>query len=94
MRPARLLWYPEHVVGQVLVLVLGSLRVFGQQRLVLGLEGIGDVLQEDEPERDVLVIAGLHVAAQLVSGLKKVSLEAKVAPVAVFVCIVLCHRVF
>ncbi len=66
MRPARLLRNPEDFVGEVFVLVVGGLRIFGQERLVLGLEGIGDVLKEDEPERDVLIVAGLHVAAQLV----------------------------
>ena len=54
MRPARLLRNPEDFVGEVFVLVVGGLRIFGQERLVLGLEGIGDVLKEDEPERDVL----------------------------------------
>ena len=67
--------------------------VDGQQRLVPGLEGIGDVLQEDQPERDVLVVAWLHVAAQLVGGLEHIGLEAEVASVAVFGGVVLCHLV-
>lgn len=45
------------------------------------------------PERDVLVVAWFHVAAQLVGGLEKISLEAEVASVAVFGGVVLCHRV-
>ncbi len=91
VRPARILWHPEHVVGKVLVLVFGRLRIFGQQRLVPGLEGIGDVLQEDQPERDVLVVAWLHVAAQLVGGLEHIGLEAESSSVAVLVGVVLCH---
>src|SRR5690606_25046294 len=84
---------PEHVVREVLVLVLGSLCIFRQQRLVLSLKGVGDVLQKNEPERDVLVVAWLHVAAQLVSGLEKISLEAEAASVAALGGVVLCHRV-
>src|SRR5690606_4745730 len=76
VRPARLLRHPEHVFGQVFVAVLGGGRVFRQQRLVPGLEGVGDVLEEDEPEHHVLVVGGLHVAAQLVGGLEKLGLEA------------------
>src|SRR5690606_12775729 len=75
--PAGALGNPEHVVRQVLVLVLGGFRVFGQQLGVAGLEGIGDVLEEDQPQGDVLVVAGLHVAAQFVGGLEQFGLEAE-----------------
>ncbi len=79
VRPARLFRHPEHVLRRVLVLVLCSLRVFGQQRLAPGLEGIGDVFQEDQPEGDMLVVAGLHVAAQFVGGLEQFGLETEVS---------------
>ena len=41
---------------------------------VLGLEGIGDVLQEDEAEDDVLVLGGVHVVAQRICRLPEPSL--------------------
>jgi hypothetical protein len=31
---------------------------------VLGLEGVGDVLEEDEAEDDVLVLRRVHIVAQ------------------------------
>jgi hypothetical protein len=34
---------------------------------VLLLEGVGDVLEEDEAEADVLVLGGVHTAAQRVA---------------------------
>ena len=68
MRPARLLGHPEDVLGQVLVRVFGGGGVFGQQRRALRLEGVGDVLEEDQAEDDVLVLGRLHVVAQLVGG--------------------------
>jgi hypothetical protein len=46
------------------------------------LEAIGNVLEEDQAERDVLVVGRLHVAAQLVGGLEQFSLKAKVATIA------------
>jgi len=36
----------------------------GLQHFVLRLEGIGDVLQEDQAKDDVLVLGGVHAAAQ------------------------------
>jgi len=36
---------------------------FGQQRGVLLLEGIEDVLQEQQAEADMLVLGGVHAAA-------------------------------
>ena len=40
------------------------------------LEGIGDVLEEDEAEDDVLVFRRVHVVAQLVGGEPELGLEA------------------
>ena len=56
MRPARFLGHPEHVLGEVFVRVLGGGGVLGQQRGALRLEGVRDVLEEDQAERDVLVV--------------------------------------
>ena len=83
MRPARLLRHPEHVLGEVFVRVLGGGGVFRQQCGALRLEGVRDVLEEDQPERDVLVVGRLKVLAQLVGGEEQLRLEAEVGAVAV-----------
>ena len=83
MRPARLLRHPEHVLGQILVRVLGSGGVFRQQRRALRLEGVRDVLEKDQAERDVLVVRRLEVLAQLVGGEEQLRLEAEIGSVAV-----------
>src|SRR5690606_18837154 len=90
MRPAAFLGYPEDVVGEVFVLVLGGLQVFGQEFCVARLEGIRDVLEENKAQGNVFVVAGLHIAAQLVGGLEEFGLEAQVGGVAV-VGFLLCH---
>ena len=46
------------------------------------LEGVGDVLKEDEAEDNVLVDGGVHVAPELVGGGPERSLEAEVRSVA------------
>ena len=46
------------------------------------LEGIGNVLEEDEAEHDVLVLGGVHVPAELVGGSPELLLEAEICPVA------------
>ena len=83
MRPARLLRHPEHVLGQILVRVLGGGGILGQQRRALGLEGVRDVLEEDQAERDVLVVGRLQVLAQLVGGQEQLRLEAEIGAVAI-----------
>jgi len=47
------------------------------------LEGIGDVLQEDQAEDDVLVLGGVHIASELVRRLPEDFLEPDVRAVAV-----------
>ena len=47
------------------------------------LEGVGDVLEEDEAEHDVLVLGGVHVGAQRVGGLPQLALKAEVRAVAI-----------
>jgi hypothetical protein len=52
--------------------------VLGLELGVLFLEGVGDVLEEDEAEHDVLVLGRVHAAAQGVGGLPELGLEAEV----------------
>ena len=55
------------MLGGVLVPILGGvLSELGQHGGVALLEGVGDVLQEDQAEHDVLVLGGVHRAAQSV----------------------------
>ena len=42
------------------------------------LEGVGDVLQEVQPEHDVLVLGRTHVVAELVGGEPELGLEAEI----------------
>ena len=65
VRPARLRWHPENVERAVLVRVLrvGALRLLRFELRVLRLEGVGDVLEEDQAEHDVLVLGGIHATA-------------------------------
>ena len=74
----------EDARGAVLVGVLGvgargavSLEL-GEELGVLGLEGVADVLEEDQAQDDVLVLRGVHVVAQGVGGLPELRLEAAV----------------
>ena len=76
--PARLGRHPEHPLGGVLVAALQQafeLRAgdavgfqLGLELLAAGLEGVGDVLQEQQAEDDVLVLGGVDLAAQGVGG--------------------------
>ena len=71
--PARLGWHEEDPLGLVFVLVLGvgagAFAFAGLEFGVQNLEGVGDVLEEDEAEHHVLVLGGVDVLAQLVGGL-------------------------
>ena len=79
VRPAGLLGHPEDVLGFVFVFVLGvGARVVALARDEFGavfLEGVGDVLEEDEAEDDVLVFRRVHVVAELVRGQPQLGLE-------------------
>ena len=64
--PSGLGRHPEDVLGDVLVRVFG-IRAFANLSLQLGvgfLKGVGDILQEDETQDDVLVLGGVHTAPQ------------------------------
>jgi hypothetical protein len=47
----------------VLIFGIGASRLLGDELRVMLLERIGDVLNEDEPEDDVLIPGGIHSAA-------------------------------
>ena len=83
VRPAGFLGHPEDVDRSVLVGIfrVGPLGPFGVEFGVLLLEGIGDVLQEDQAEDHVLVLGRVHVAAERVGGLPQFALEAKICPI-------------
>jgi len=78
MRPAGLPGHPEDARGAVLVRVLGvgARGAVGLELRVLGLEGVTDVLEEDQAQDDVLVLGRVHVVAQRVGGLPELGLEA------------------
>ncbi len=70
LRPARLRRHPEDVEAHVLVAVLrvGPGGLLGRQLRILFLKGVGDVLQEDQPEHHVLVLGRVHVRTQGIGG--------------------------
>ena len=55
---------------------VGALVGLGLELSVCLLEGVGDVLEEDQPEHDVLVLGGVHAAAQRVGHLPELGLVA------------------
>ena len=65
-RPARLGRHPEDALGAVFVRVFGVRAVDDLllQLRVGFLERVGDVLEEDQAKDDVLVLGGVHAAAQ------------------------------
>ena len=63
--PAGVGRHPEDVLGDVLVAVLGGFFTpLVEYDRVAFLESVGDVLEEDEAEDDVLVLGGVHAAAE------------------------------
>ena len=78
VRPAGLQRHPEDVLAAVLVHVLGVVPLcrLGLQPRVHLKEGVGDVLEEDEAEDDVLVLGGVHAAPKGVSHPPKLGLVA------------------
>ena len=80
VRPARLGRYPEDALGAVLVRVfgVGAPGLLGEQRGMALLEGVGDVLEEEQAEADVLVLGRVHAAAQRVGHLPELGFVADV----------------
>jgi len=88
MCPAGLLRNPEDVGRAVFVGVfrVGPFALFGGKlRVNLG-EGVGNVLEEDEPEYDMLVLGRVQVVAELVRRQPERLLEAQIGPVARVAC--------
>jgi len=73
VRPAGFLRHPEDVDRPVLVRVfrVGPMCPFGLELGVLLLEGVGDVLEEDQAQDDVLVLGRVHVGAEGVGGFSR-----------------------
>ncbi|GIV04128.1 MAG: hypothetical protein KatS3mg015_2958 [Fimbriimonadales bacterium] len=84
VRPAGFLGHPEDVDSPVLVRVfrVGAALAVGFEPSVLLLKGVGDVLEEDQPEHDVFVLGGVHVRAQRIRRPPEISLESEVGTVA------------
>src|SRR5574337_1570045 len=80
MSPARLRRHPEDAQGAVFVGVLGvgTTDLLGDELGVLLLEGVGDVLKEDEAEYDMLVLGRVHAAAQRVGHLPQLGFVADI----------------
>ena len=75
--PAGLLRHPENAVGGILVAVLGIGPRLGEQLHPVFLEGVGDVLEENQSKHDILVLGGVHRATQLVGREPEFLLKAK-----------------
>ena len=74
--------YPEDIGGEALVLVLGiGPGVLSFSRDELGavlLEAVGDVLQKDEAEDDMLLFGRVHVVVELIGSERKLRLESEI----------------
>ena len=87
VRPAGLRRHPEDVLAAVFVHVLGVIplsRLRLQPRVHLQ-EGVGDVLEEDQTEDDVLVLGGVHAAPKRVGHPPELGLVARQGAAAGFV---------
>ena len=81
MSPAGLRRDPEDVLSDVLVPILGGvLAPLGEHCLTALFEGVGDVLEENQAKDDVLVLGGVHRAAQGVGHRPQFSLVADGGP--------------
>ncbi len=65
------------VFVSVLGVRAGAVTLTGDQLCAVLLAGVGNVLEEDQPEDNVLVFSGVHVAAQLVGREPKFRFEAE-----------------
>ena len=73
--------HPRDILCEVFVLILRVGVLVGAERGVLLEEGVGDVLEEDQAEDNVLVLGGVHVAAELIADLPKAVFEAEIGGV-------------
>ena len=85
VRPARLRRHPENAHRAVFVRVLriGALLTLRIELGVLGLKCVGNVLEKDQPEHDVLVLGRVHVVAQCIGRRPEFGLEAEIRGAAV-----------
>src|SRR5262249_48917326 len=76
--PTRLGRHPEDSLSPVFVGILGvgALGLLGNEPAVLLLERVGDVLEEDEAEYDMLVLGRVHGATEGVGHLPELGLVA------------------
>ena len=79
MAPTGFRRHPKDVLGPVLVRVLrvGALVLLRDEAGMPLLEGVGNVLEEDQPEDDMLVLGRVHRAAQGVGHLPELGLIAR-----------------
>ena len=76
--PAGGLRHPEHVFGQIFVRLFRVGIFLRRQPVTQALKRFGDVFQEDQAQRHMLVFGGLKPATHLVGGLEKISSEIEV----------------
>jgi hypothetical protein len=88
VRPPRFRRHPKDALGSVLVARLEQFvklfaldaifRQLGPQIIAAALEAVGDVLEKQQPENDVLVLGGIDLSAQGVGGFPKVRGEIEI----------------
>ena len=78
--PPRLRRHPKDTDGAILVRVfgVGAFCLLCVEFGVLGLEGVGDVLEKNQTKDDVLVFGRIHVVAQTVGHLPELGFKAKI----------------
>src|SRR5690606_5823903 len=95
-RPSSFGRHPENVLGPVLVRVLrvSALSLLSLVAGMMFLKGVGDVLQEDEAENNVLVLGRVHRSAQGVTHLPELRFIADVCGMIPFRPLLSCFRHF
>src|SRR5688500_7794733 len=97
MPPARFGWHPENTQRAVLVRIfgVGALRFLDFQLRVLLLERVGNVLEKKQTEDNVLVLGGIHAAAQRVRHLPKLGFVTDIGSIVWLLFLIafcLCHN--
>lgn len=67
--------HPEDDVDQLFVPILGAFQVLGQQRLMLQVDPVRDMLEKDQARRDMPLSRPFHIAARLVRSLEETSFD-------------------